>query len=245
MPPAPAACATDDPVPPIPTVSRHQCRKTQCLSEARIRDRRDSVAREDDVCLSPDNAKSGSKAPKAAVTPRTSSGHTAPPLSGSPTPPWRESLRPGADRVLGGVLEPEDPAPGDTGGRLPDHAGPGELPRPAGTRRRASWKRCADSSSSTVRSPGVCRQIWPTPPSTKSSMPVTKLESLDARKSAAVAISSGLPMVPRGIMATNVSFASLGRASKITVGIVLALRKFTRLLGVCTWEASLGKSEGG
>src|SRR5262249_30426298 len=73
-------------------------------------------------------------------------------------------------------------------------------------------------------------QIWATPPSTKSSMPVTKLESLDARKSAAVAISSGWPMVPRGIMTTNVSFASLGRPSKIPVSMVPGLSTFTRIL---------------
>ena len=34
-------------------------------------------------------------------------------------------------------------------------------------------------------------------------MPVTKLESLEARKSAAVAISSGGPILPRGMSATN------------------------------------------
>ena len=73
-------------------------------------------------------------------------------------------------------------------------------------------------------------RIWPTPPSTNSSMPVTKLESLDARKRAAVAISSGRPMVPRGIMATNTSFASLGKPSKIAVSMVPGLSTFTRIL---------------
>jgi hypothetical protein len=47
------------------------------------------------------------------------------------------------------------------------------------------------------------RQICATPPSTNSSMPVTKLESLEARKSAAVAISSGRPIVPRGMSDTK------------------------------------------
>jgi hypothetical protein len=39
------------------------------------------------------------------------------------------------------------------------------------------------------------------PPSTINSMPLTKLESFEARNRATVAISSGLPFYPRGIRA--------------------------------------------
>ena len=42
-------------------------------------------------------------------------------------------------------------------------------------------------------------QICAMPPSTKSSMPLTKLLSSDARKTTALAISSGVPTRPRGI----------------------------------------------
>jgi hypothetical protein len=45
--------------------------------------------------------------------------------------------------------------------------------------------------------------ICAVPPSTNSSMPVTKLESPEARKSAAVAISRGWPMRPIGMIETN------------------------------------------
>jgi hypothetical protein len=41
-------------------------------------------------------------------------------------------------------------------------------------------------------------------------MPVTKLESLDARKSAAIAISSGRPIVPRGDHRDEIFLASFG-----------------------------------
>src|SRR5882724_5603411 len=43
-------------------------------------------------------------------------------------------------------------------------------------------------------------QICALPPSTNSSMPVTKLESSEARNSAALAISSGEPMRPIGMV---------------------------------------------
>jgi hypothetical protein len=45
----------------------------------------------------------------------------------------------------------------------------------------------------TLRCVESCRQICAAPPSTKSSMPLTKLESLEARNRATVAISSGRP----------------------------------------------------
>src|SRR6202046_1542321 len=45
-------------------------------------------------------------------------------------------------------------------------------------------------------------QIWALPPSTNSSMPVTKLESSDARNNATFATSSGSPMRPIGTVDT-------------------------------------------
>ena len=71
--------------------------------------------------------------------------------------------------------------------------------------------------------------ICATPPSTNSSLPVTKLESLDARKRTAVAISSGLPMVPRGMRETNQSTACLGRPSRMGVSMVPGLITLTRI----------------
>ena len=62
-------------------------------------------------------------------------------------------------------------------------------------------------------------QIWETPPLTNSSIPVTKLESLDARNRAAVAISSGRPIVPRGIKATKASTASFGIELFVSGGV--------------------------
>src|SRR3546814_10697067 len=49
------------------------------------------------------------------------------------------------------------------------------------------------------------------PPSTANSTPFTKLESSEARNSAAAAISSGSPIVPRGIRDSNTCFASAVR----------------------------------
>jgi hypothetical protein len=43
-------------------------------------------------------------------------------------------------------------------------------------------------------------QTWALPPSTKSSMPVTKLESSEARNNATFATSSGSPMRPIGMV---------------------------------------------
>src|SRR5579863_756611 len=45
-------------------------------------------------------------------------------------------------------------------------------------------------------------QIWALPPSTNSSIPVTKLESSDARNNATLATSSGSPMRPIGMVDT-------------------------------------------
>ena len=58
---------------------------------------------------------------------------------------------------------------------------------------------------------------------------LTKLESLDARNRAAVAISSGRPIVPRGMSATNASMASFGTPSRMGVSMVPGLRTFTRM----------------
>ncbi len=46
------------------------------------------------------------------------------------------------------------------------------------------------------------RQTCAAPPSTNNSMPVTKLESSEARNTATLAISSALPMRPIGMVAT-------------------------------------------
>ena len=48
----------------------------------------------------------------------------------------------------------------------------------------------------------VAAQIWAAPPSTNSSVPVTKVLSSEARKTAALAISSGVPNRPIGTLFT-------------------------------------------
>jgi HD domain len=53
-------------------------------------------------------------------------------------------------------------------------------------------------------------QICALPPSTNSSMPVTKLESSQARNSAVLAISSGFPIRPIGMVDTILAMASAG-----------------------------------
>ena len=54
-------------------------------------------------------------------------------------------------------------------------------------------------------------QMAEKPPSTAKSIPFTKLESSEARNSATDAISSGRPIVPRGIRDSNICFASAVR----------------------------------
>src|SRR3546814_18558343 len=54
-------------------------------------------------------------------------------------------------------------------------------------------------------------QMAEKPPSTANSPPFTKHESSEARNGAAAAISSGSPIVPRGITASNICFASNGK----------------------------------
>src|ERR1700733_5392902 len=61
-------------------------------------------------------------------------------------------------------------------------------------------------------------------------MPLTKLESLDARKSATVAISSGRPISPRGIWDLKNSLAAGPSGSRIGVSMVPGLRMLTRIL---------------
>src|SRR3984885_6025054 len=56
-----------------------------------------------------------------------------------------------------------------------------------------------DSCPSLYHSGG---QIWALPPSTNSSIPVTKLESSEARNNATFATSSGSPMRPMGMVDT-------------------------------------------
>src|SRR5271169_95098 len=50
-----------------------------------------------------------------------------------------------------------------------------------------------------------CTQIWAAPPSTNNSVPVTKLLSSEARKTAPLAISSGVPSRPNGTLATRLA----------------------------------------
>ena len=61
-------------------------------------------------------------------------------------------------------------------------------------------------------------------------MSVTKLESLDARKSAAVAISSGRPISPRGISETKESFCACVKSASAPVSMVPGLSALTRIL---------------
>jgi hypothetical protein len=64
-------------------------------------------------------------------------------------------------------------------------------------RRPGIWRnRCRPTAGSPGR---LMVQIWVMPPSTNSSAPLMKLASSDARNSAALAISSGLPTRPTGI----------------------------------------------
>src|SRR5271170_1711 len=73
-------------------------------------------------------------------------------------------------------------------------------------------------------------QIAEKPPSTDKSTPFTKLESSEARNRAAVAISSGRPIFPRGIRDSNIRFASSVRTwSCIGVAIGPGLSTFTRI----------------
>src|SRR6202020_1948332 len=73
-------------------------------------------------------------------------------------------------------------------------------------------------------------QMADKPPSTDNSTPFTKLESSEARNSATVAISSGRPIVSRGITDSNIRFASSVRTwSCIGVAIGPGLSTFTRI----------------
>src|ERR1700722_2538331 len=62
-------------------------------------------------------------------------------------------------------------------------------------------------------------QTCPLPPSTNSSIPVTKLESSDARNNAALAISSGFPIRPMGMVETIRAMASAGCPSMTGVSV--------------------------
>src|ERR1700720_1736175 len=73
-------------------------------------------------------------------------------------------------------------------------------------------------------------QMAEKPPSTDNSTPFTKLESSEARNSAAAAISSGRPIFPRGIRDSNICFASSVRTwSCIGVAIGPGCSTFTRM----------------
>src|ERR1700693_4972311 len=67
------------------------------------------------------------------------------------------------------------------------------------------------------------------PPSTNSSIPVTKLESSDARNNAALAISSGCPMRPIGTVDTIQAIASAGCRATCGVSTGPGLRTFERI----------------
>jgi hypothetical protein len=69
-------------------------------------------------------------------------------------------------------------------------------------------------------------QICALPPSTNSSIPVTKLESPDARNNAALAISSDSPMRPIGMVNTIRAIASLGCPSIAGASVGPGLRTF-------------------
>jgi hypothetical protein len=59
-------------------------------------------------------------------------------------------------------------------------------------------------------------------------MPVTKLESSEARNTAALAISSTLPIRPIGILAAIWAMACFGSGAKIGVSIVPGLMTLAR-----------------
>jgi hypothetical protein len=67
-------------------------------------------------------------------------------------------------------------------------------------------------------------QICALPPSTNSSMPVTKLESSEARNSAALATSSGSPMRPIGMVDAIFSMVPCDCAAVSGVAIGPGLR---------------------
>jgi hypothetical protein len=76
---------------------------------------------------------------------------------------------------------------------------------------------------------GAYDQICPLPPSTNSSMPVMKLESSEARNNTALAISSGSPMRPIGMVDTIRAMASVGCPSITGVSVGPGLITFERI----------------
>src|SRR5882757_7163532 len=83
--------------------------------------------------------------------------------------------------------------------------------------------------TSTVSVSVSAGQTCPRPPSTNSSMPVTKLESSEARNTAALATSSGSPTRPIGMEARILAMASGGCRSTRGVLIGPGLRTFDRM----------------
>src|ERR687891_1904774 len=67
-------------------------------------------------------------------------------------------------------------------------------------------------------------QMAEKPPSTDNSTPFTKLESSEARNTAAAAISSGRPIFPRGIRDSNIRFAS-GVRTWSCIGVAVGPRR--------------------
>src|SRR3984893_7398634 len=88
---------------------------------------------------------------------------------------------------------------------------------------------CMAHNASPIRD-DIDLQMAEKPPSTDNSTPFTKLESSEARNSATAAISSGRPILPRGIRDSNIRFASSVRTwSCIGVAIGPGLSTFTRI----------------
>src|ERR1700722_713948 len=84
-------------------------------------------------------------------------------------------------------------------------------------------------SAQVARGAAAFNHICPLPPSTKSSIPVTKLESSEARNSAALAISSGSPTRPIGMVDTIRAMASAGCPSIAGVSVGPGLITFERI----------------
>src|SRR5882762_9428915 len=80
-----------------------------------------------------------------------------------------------------------------------------------------------------IQSPEPFDQTWALPPSTNSSIPVTKLESSDARNNATFATSSGSPMRPIGMVDTIRAITSAD--CRLTSGVLIGpgLTTFERI----------------
>ncbi|PYQ48997.1 MAG: hypothetical protein DMF78_19615 [Acidobacteria bacterium] len=108
--------------------------------------------------------------------------------------------------------------------------------KPSTARRSSTSNPCSPApvTSNCVRS-GIADQTCAKPPSTNSSVPVTKLLSSEARNTTAFAISSGLPSRPSGTMPAiafrRCSPAPVDAASSVSPGVSMGpgLTAFTRM----------------